>query len=140
MKLSLIKVKHSEFASQETNCFEAVVCIDGKSVAIASNQGCGGPTDLNDIVRGSVAKIEAYAKSLPVEKCEWGNMPQTGESLVDDLLTEHLILKDMKKSLKKITMLDGGQIYTFKNKPGVENSLRYADIQKRYPKVSFSTS
>ena len=43
MKLSLKSIKHSEFASQETYCYEAVLYLDGKPLAYVGNQGCGGP-------------------------------------------------------------------------------------------------
>lgn len=63
MKLSLIKVKHAEFASQETNCFEAVVVIDGVPSIHVSNQGHGGGDNHYDIVPGAFKRLaETEAK------------------------------------------------------------------------------
>ena len=42
MKLKLKNIKHSEFASQETNCYQAVVYLNGKPFADVSNDGHGG--------------------------------------------------------------------------------------------------
>ena len=43
MKLELKNIKHAEFASEETNCFEATLYVDGKRFALVSNEGRGGP-------------------------------------------------------------------------------------------------
>jgi len=42
MKLELKNVKHAEFASQETHCFEAKLYVDGVFSAQISNEGRGG--------------------------------------------------------------------------------------------------
>jgi len=45
MKIELKNVKHALFASQETECFEASIYIDGKRVGTVSNDGHGGCND-----------------------------------------------------------------------------------------------
>lgn len=42
MEISLKNIKHAAFASQETDCFEASVYIDGKRAGYVSNDGHGG--------------------------------------------------------------------------------------------------
>ena len=42
MKLELKNIKHTEWASQETHCFQASLYVDGKAVAIIGNDGQGG--------------------------------------------------------------------------------------------------
>jgi hypothetical protein len=42
MNIELKNVKHSEFASHETNCFEATIYVDGKKAGEAHNNGCAG--------------------------------------------------------------------------------------------------
>jgi hypothetical protein len=48
-QVELRNLKHAEFASQETACYEATVYIDGKRFCIASNQGHGGPDSYDSI-------------------------------------------------------------------------------------------
>lgn len=43
MDIKLKNVKHSEFASHETDCFQASVYIDGKKAGTVINDGQGGP-------------------------------------------------------------------------------------------------
>ena len=42
MKLSLKNIKHTEWASEETHCYQASLYVDGKPVAVVSNEGRGG--------------------------------------------------------------------------------------------------
>jgi|688.fasta_scaffold513266_3 hypothetical protein len=48
-KLELKNVKFSEWNSEETNNFQAVVYLDGIKSGIAYNHGHGGPTDVDPI-------------------------------------------------------------------------------------------
>ena len=48
-KLELKNVKFSEWNSEETNNFQAVVYLDGVKSGIAYNHGHGGPTDVDPI-------------------------------------------------------------------------------------------
>ncbi len=120
MKLTLKNVKHSEFASQETNCFEATVYADGKPMFIASNDGQGG-SNRYDWIKGDSreqfdtkwAKVEAYAKSLNLE-FDFEEVDQ----IVGDLLTDWLIRRDMKRLMNKRIL------FTRKDKKGLYE-LRY---------------
>jgi hypothetical protein len=42
MKIELRNIKHSEFASQETHCYEATLYVDGVSWGTVYNEGHGG--------------------------------------------------------------------------------------------------
>ena len=42
-QLLLKAIKYSEWASQETACYQAKLYVDGKSFAYVSNEGHGGP-------------------------------------------------------------------------------------------------
>jgi hypothetical protein len=66
-RISLIRLKVADFASQETLCFEATVLLDGIPIAQAHNEGSGGMTMLRAIT-GAEAKLamaETFAKGLP---------------------------------------------------------------------------
>ena len=42
MKLEMKSIKHSAFASEETDCYEGYVYVDGKKAIYVSNDGKGG--------------------------------------------------------------------------------------------------
>jgi hypothetical protein len=110
MKIELRGVKYAAFASQETSCFSATVYIDGVKAGTAENSGHGGatmihPRDLND-------RLEAHAKTLPVEKTRYGDMQPSAESIIDDLLMDFLMRRDLTRSMKsKILFLREANIY-----------------------------
>lgn len=120
MKISLTRIKHAKWASEETQCFDAMVCIDGAPCIHASNDGHGGMTFLRDLPghKGSVARLDAYAATLPPEVSANLKDPldparpftrkRGAEDLVDDLLYEWLDLKDMKRALKRRAVFAAG--------------------------------
>ncbi len=108
MKIEIRNLKFSAFASEETHCFEATVYIDGKRAGTARNAGHGGPTDIHP--RECLERLNAHAATLPKvvsdipdEKDPTGffTYAPSGESLVDDLVAEALIERDLKKALAK---------------------------------------
>jgi hypothetical protein len=123
MKIELKNIKHSEFASHETNCFEASVYIDGVRAGIVENDGQGGcnhyhPYELE-------IKINDYAKTLPPvttsmtdphDSSKMFTYDQDADTVIGDLLTEHLYAKDIKRALAKkiLYVKDDGQIYETK--------------------------
>ena len=62
-RVELKKVKFSEFASHETNCFQAEVYIDNVYVGLAQNEGRGGSTWV-DTAHAKHNHIEAFNKDL----------------------------------------------------------------------------
>lgn len=118
MKIELKNIKHSEFASHETNCYEATIYINGKREGLVSNDGHGG---CDHVTPWQLAQeIDAYAKTLPPIVCEWNDpttgkpfvMEQTHETIFGDLLTNWLIDKDLKRLMKTKTLFTrDGQLY-----------------------------
>lgn len=104
MKIELKNVKHSKFASQETDCFEATVYIDGKKEGTVFNSGNGGcnsyhPWSLEE-------KLKEYAKTLPAmdvsylfKDGEVHTMEHDADTLIGDLFTKHLQKKDCAKKV-----------------------------------------
>lgn len=132
MNLELKSIKHSEFASEETFCYEAAIYLDKKPLALVSNDGKGGcdrggkhprckltPLEYHAKMQG----IQAYFKTLPAkqETCgdyKFDHQPDL-ESWCGDQVAAHLQAKDLKKLLKaKITLHDTekNQICTIKRK------------------------
>ena len=97
MKIELKNVKHSEFASHETHCFEASVYIDGKRAGIVSNDGQGGSNNYDS--RALVEALKAHAKTLPKLRYEEHEFEQDADTLIGNLLMDHLYAKDLKRAL-----------------------------------------
>ena len=107
MKFELKNIKFYESMSEETNCFQADLFINGKKIAYVKNTGQGGPTDygVHDFKLQSVLReAEQFCLSLPKEKIE-GMMSDfefqpTLESRIDDLFEAWLKVKADKKLVK----------------------------------------
>ncbi len=125
MNITLRNIKHSAFASHETNCFEATVYVDGKKSGTAWNDGQGGGTSISP--RELEARIEAYAATLPPQTGTIGEgrafeFQPRAESIIDDLVVDYLIARDLKRDMaKKIVYLKDGQIWvaSFKTAAGL---------------------
>ena len=94
MKLTLSKVSYCAALSEETNAFSATVCIDGKPAFGVSNQGQGGgdmhhplPKQSYEQMRAEVARVEAFAKTLPADMTHGFPMHPDVEILVADAFT-----------------------------------------------------
>jgi hypothetical protein len=107
MKFELKNIKFYESMSEETNCFQADLFINGKKIAYVKNTGQGGCTDygVHDFKLQNVLRVaELYCLSLPKEKIE-GMMSDfefqpTLESRIDDLFEQWLKAKGDKKFVK----------------------------------------
>ena len=132
MKIELKNIKHSEFASHETNCYQATIYIDGKRVGTVENQGYGG---CDFVHPPSVAhQINEYAKTLPKRVCKFID-PDTGklaeleqdcETIFGELVNDWLIAKDLKRALSKRVLFtkEDGNIY--------QTKAMASDALKRY--------
>ncbi len=103
MKIELKKISVNERMSQETTMFIADLYIDGRKVGYCRNEGCGGCTDYHGDSKENnelIAKAEAYCKTLPKVKFNEMEWEQSLESVIDELLTEHLKAKEEKKMQK----------------------------------------
>ena len=113
MNIELRNVKHAAFDSQETDCFEATIYIDGKRAGTVRNEGNGVP---NMYDPWAIEKpIEEYAKTLPPYPLDMGDgriehVEQSADGVIGDLLGKFLAAKDMKRKLKSrilFTKADG---------------------------------
>lgn len=110
--LTIKNVKHSDFASHETNCFECSVYWDGKKVGYAENSGQGGETNVHFTDKQAQTQAEAWEKEQPKIVTD---MPKpsfqsegtffhyrfTLEGHIDQLVVEFLEQRDMRRKLKK---------------------------------------
>lgn len=106
--LTIKNVKHSQFSSHETNCFECTIYWKGKKAGFAENSGRGGNTSLTWLSRTVEKEAQAWAETQPDIVTEF-NLPDKNEvftytfeleGAVDELLETHLQEKDLKSKLR----------------------------------------
>lgn len=122
MKIELKNIKHSEFASHETNCYQATIYIDGKKVGTVENDGQGGCDHVHPWQLAQ--QIDEYAKTLPKTVCSFidpetnkpAEMEQTHEAIFGDILTNWLMAKDLKRLMSKriVFVKEDGMVYETK--------------------------
>lgn len=131
MKLELKNIKHTEWASEETHCYQASLYVDGKPVAIVSNDGHGGcdrdydhPKFKGDY-RAKMAEVHAYFKSLPKTDASDifpEGMEQELEFWCADQVNNFLVSRELKKKLKSHVL------FQFKYKDGIYQSKYHPTV------------
>ena len=112
-RITLKNVKHAEFASEETPCYQASVYFDGKRVGTVSNEGHGGCDAEHPTDREAWKEMLAYVATLPDETVELGDgdsftMQPSLESVCHSLLTQRLIEKDVQNMTRnKVVFFEG---------------------------------
>ena len=135
MKLELKNIKHSEFASHETFCYEATLYVEGKPFAHVSNDGQGSADYLyrDDRFLDGEAwnKCHALVKIHCADKFRWtmgdGWIEGSIETACHELMTDYLIRKDLNKGLKEPCYLDGNQIVSYNvssKRPNIFDQIR----------------
>lgn len=117
MKIELKNIKYAAFASEETNCFEASVYVDGKKAGTVSNEGRGGADKIEPYELQK--RITEYAATLPhidisniYKDGQKHTMPQCSETLIGDLMEEWIERRDLKRLCsKKVLFRIPGQVY-----------------------------
>ena len=107
MNIQLKNIKHSEFASHETECFQATIYIDGKKVGTVENDGQGGCDSVHP--HAVAERINEWAKTLPPKVCNFIDpetneacvMPQDCEIIINDLLNQYLTQRSLKRQCAK---------------------------------------
>ena len=113
--IELKNLKYSEFASQETYCFEASIYIDGKKAGTVSNQGCGGCHSYHPNTLYPLLKAEA--DKLPPEQWDFNGEALTitpdADTIISELVTEALQAKELKSGMRRRILFVGedGTVY-----------------------------
>ena len=135
MKLELKNIKHSEFASHETFCYEANLYVNGKPFAHVSNEGQGGADYLyrdDRFLDGEAwSKCHALLKIHCADKFRWtmgdGWIEGSIETACHELMGDYLIRKDLNKALKEPCYLDNNQIVSYNvssKRPNIFDQIR----------------
>ena len=116
MKLELKNIKHTSWASEETHCYQASLYVDGKPVAIVSNDGRGGADrdyshpKFKGEYRAKMAEVHEYFDGLPPSPFSYegadgvmihDSLPQTLEFWCCDQVNDWLSARELKNKLKK---------------------------------------
>lgn len=137
MNITLKNVTFSEFASHETNCFEATVYIDGKRAGTVSNDGQGGCNRYSP--NTLYAALAEYAETLPPIVPKYldrnGNpmiLEHDADILIGNLFDYWLHSRDLKKSLSKSILFIGEDGKLWRSKQAdLKAALSHADIHKK---------
>jgi len=145
MKIELKNIKHSEWGSEETNCFQANIYLNGKLVGYCDNDGKGGCTSYNRVPNVDykvIQEMEEYCKGLPPIEYD-SHLRQGGkftinmtlENYLDDLLCKYLDAKNKTKFDKKIAkeMLKGIVIGNDDEYLTISFNLPLQTILEHYP-------
>lgn len=134
-RITLKAIKHSEFASEETHCYEASVYFDGKRVGKVGNDGHGGCDHEMVTDRDGWSAMQDFIKTLPAVEFHGMELPQDLEMICGELVNEHLASKDLKRSMsKKAVFLIGDEVYTLGYRGGRKPDANlFEQVKKQYP-------
>jgi hypothetical protein len=119
MQIELRGFKHAKFASEETNCFEAVVYIDGAKAGTVRNDGHGGSNAYQP--HSLYERLKAYSETLPPRPLKLTPektvmIPQSPDILIGDLVNRELIARDYRRLIKTAVVFTkaDGHAYTLR--------------------------
>lgn len=138
-RIELKNIKHSDFASHETYCYEATLYFNGKKFASVGNDGQGGsdyfhpynyddmPTswnELNDRCKNEIPKevSEYFPEGLEISLEHWCN----------DQVTKFLCLRDYRRTIKnKIVYIHKGEMGVFSWKGCKKLTQQHFDVVQK---------
>ena len=142
-RISLKNIKHSEFASQETHCFEASLYFDGKRIGKVGNDGHGGCDWVDVTDQAAFETMQKFINTLPAITCGWDDpktgkpatVPQCLETICCDLVNIHLSKKDLQAIMRRTAVFRlNGELreigYKGSRKP--DQGL-FDHVMKKYP-------
>ena len=123
MKIELKALKYSDFASQETHCFQANIYIDGKKAGWADNDGRGGMTSIHP--HQLYETIRQCTDKIPPRIVKYGDtemsLDTSPDSYIDELVTLALHEKDLKRAMKsRILFTRENQVFETKKLTAAE--------------------
>lgn len=122
MKIELRNIHYAKFASQETDCFEATVVIDGKVAGTVSNEGHGGNNMYHPFALEEI--LDGHAKTLPQLKTQYGNLDMSADLVIGNLFTEWIAAKELKRLFKRYVLFTkGGKLYQRKVSPSAAATI-----------------
>ena len=136
MKLELKNIKHANWASEETQCYNAVLYVDGDPFLMVSNEGRGGADrdDQDPRFKGDFPSKYGALREYCREAYKFKGFRDTWingsiELACHTLLEDHLESKFYKKVLKQVCFVDdNGDLLSFpkrvKPSPSIYKEIR----------------
>lgn len=104
MQITLKNIKHSEFASQETYCYQASIYVDGKSSGTVRNDGFGGADHIVWNSKEIEQRVDAWVSEQPRMPLPWDKnetIEFSLEVMFGELIDQWLAEKEFKRVLRK---------------------------------------
>jgi hypothetical protein len=137
MNITLQSIKMNKALSEETLCFSATMCVNGKPAFTVKNHGTGGRNLY--MLLGSNSDEWAQSCRLIKQAEKWAREStkedfEPLDSLIAQLLDRHEITRILKAGMKKkIMMLEQGELMELKLAKGREvTPTIIAEAKKRY--------
>lgn len=141
-RISLKSVKIIKSMSEETYCYTATVCLDGKPVMLASNRGQGGADDYHRHPKATAEDERALILAADLydgdASADWSGTSVL-ERVVGDLLDAHERDQQYRRWCKKsvVFQVEGDDADRFRTLNTKYDPTRAADyrgtIEGRYP-------
>lgn len=142
MEIKLRNIKYFAEMSEETPCYHASLYVDGKRIGKVWNEGHGGPDGFSGD-EAAYHAADAWIKANTPAKTVWGmEIDPDIEQRCMELLTEHLMRRDLKRDLKKAVLFlktpRDGALYEVKPKGGMSESgteMARKIVRERHPEA-----
>lgn len=130
------KVEHLKSMSQETECFNLDLFVDGKKFANVGNPGHGGPHETHPYPPFTWKDIERVTEDMKDDKFLVNFDFEPFDTAVSTMLSLWMLTKDLTKGCKKKAMfLDGGELYTTGYKGAAPDQRLFDHVAKTYPEA-----
>lgn len=117
IELQLIKVKHYEGLSQETNAFNATLLVNGKPFADIENDGHGGSDYIRPIAPFKHVDVDDLNDRLKNSGLKEYGLCLNVELAVGKLLSMHLLQKQLKSEIaRSVVFIEDGAVMTLRPK------------------------
>jgi hypothetical protein len=143
-KIELRNIQHSEFASKETDCYQATLYVNGEAWGIVSNAGHGGCDDFHGKNGKSYADIRALndwiKATMPPRDFQGMSLEQDLEVICGDLLNDWRRDKDFKRVMRShvlFTKPDAPGIWQVKVKKPHTHATTITAIRAKHPDYLF---
>jgi len=112
-RLSLTAIKICKWASEETMCFTANICLDGKKAGDVRNSGHGGCHEMHFSNNDALELLKSEAERMPDYEFHGMTLSVDIEEIIDILIAEFEAYKHAKKYFTFINDDEGDNIQSF---------------------------
>ena len=143
MKITFKRFTYSERMSEETYCFNAIVCLDGVACFEASNRGTGGADEYRPLqctqesrekMGAAMQRLVAHARTLPdAMEHDMLNVELVIAEAVTDELERRAKQKFVRDLGRYVFMAEKGKLYRLPVRQPEHISALVADVERKHP-------